>query len=61
MKYKIDVLVCSNCGKRSNSIERDPHAWDGWTMAPAKYTTCPDCNAVPNGEKKDDEKPETKS
>lgn len=37
----IYVLGCANCGRPSGDIRQDPHAWDGWAIAPVHI--CPDC------------------
>ncbi len=46
------VLGCANCGRASEDIRENEHAWDGWTVAPVKI--CPNCAEngkakLPNG------------
>ena len=37
-------LTCCACGCKSEVYDREhnPHAWDGWTIAPKEK--CPTCN-----------------
>jgi len=38
------TLTCCACGCHSEEYDKDrnPHAWDGWTVAPKEK--CPICN-----------------
>ena len=36
-----NVMICSKCGKKSEDVAKDPHAWDGWTILPKPV--CPEC------------------
>jgi hypothetical protein len=40
---RVHTLVCL-CGSRAD-LRKDPHAWDGWTVAPV--ARCPLCNETP--------------
>ncbi len=43
MKTPKTILTCSECGAKSQDLNKNQRAWDGWIIAPKNV--CPSCSA----------------